>query len=169
MYIIILRILHILAGVFWVGAAMLFFFFVQPTAKALGPQAGPFMGHLTEKRKMPTAIIAASGLTVVAGVLLYWEVSGGFSAAWVTSGMGIGFTVGAVAAIIAFAVGLVVVKPTVTRVGALTAEVQASGGPPSEAQASELQRLGGRLSTVGMANMALLTVAVVAMATARYL
>ena len=41
LYLIVLRALHIFAGVFWVGAALMFFFFVEPTTKKLGPQAGP--------------------------------------------------------------------------------------------------------------------------------
>ena len=33
-YIVTLRILHILGGVFWVGSALLFFFFIEPKGKA---------------------------------------------------------------------------------------------------------------------------------------
>jgi hypothetical protein len=33
----ILRLIHISGGLFWVGAFYTFFFFVQPTAMALGP------------------------------------------------------------------------------------------------------------------------------------
>ena len=61
------------------------------------------------------------------------------------------------------------VKPSVDRLGALGAEIQASGGQPSEAQAVQLQAVDRKLKTVGRTNMALLTVAVVAMAIARYL
>lgn len=168
-YLIVLRIIHIVAAVFWVGAALLFFFFIQPTAKDLGPQGGPFMGHLTQRRKLPQAITSASAVTVVAGLLLYWESSGGLNRAWIESGPGIGFTVGGLAAIAAFLLGLVAVKPAVTKMGKLGGEVQASGGPPSETQAAELQRLEGRLRVAGNTNVTLLLIAVVAMAIARYL
>ena len=73
-YLIILRILHIAAGVFWVGAAALFFFFVEPTVKALGPTGGAFMGHLSKVKRMPLVILMSAGLTVLAGILLYLEV-----------------------------------------------------------------------------------------------
>ena len=36
-YVILLRIVHIFAGVFWVGGMVLFFAFLEPTAKATAP------------------------------------------------------------------------------------------------------------------------------------
>jgi hypothetical protein len=168
-YLMVLRIVHIAAGVFWVGAAALFFFFVEPTVKELGPTGGAFMGHLAKVKKMPLAILASAGLTVLAGILLYLRVSGGFDVDWITSSTGLTFTVGGLTAIVAFLIGLTVVKPSVDRLGALGAEIQASGGQPSEAQAAALHAVDTKLKTVGRLNMALLTVAVVAMAIARYL
>jgi hypothetical protein len=168
-YLIILRILHIAAGVFWVGAAALFFFFIEPTVKALGPTGGAFMAHLAKVKKMPVAILMSAGLTVLAGTLLYLQVSGGFDLDWITTATGLTFTAGGLAAIAAFLLGLTVVKPSVDRLGALGAEIQASGGQPSEAQAAQLHAVDSRLKTAGRFNMALLTLAVVAMAVARYL
>jgi hypothetical protein len=168
-YLIILRIVHIAAGVFWVGAAALFFFFIEPTIKEMGPTGGAVMGHLAQKKKMPVAILASAGLTILAGILLYLQVSGGFDVDWITSSVGLTFTIGGLAAIAAFLVGLTVVKPSVDRLGALGAEIQAAGGQPSEVQATQLQAVDRKLKTVGRLNMGLLTLAVLAMATARYL
>jgi hypothetical protein len=168
-YLIILRILHIAAGVFWVGAAALFFFFVEPTVKELGPTGGAFMGHLSKVKKMPLVILMSAGLTVLAGILLYLRASGGFDVDWITTATGLTFTIGGLAAIIAFLIGVTVVKPAVDRLGALGAEIQASGGQPSKAQAVQLQAVERKLKMVGRTNIALLTVAVVAMAIARYL
>jgi uncharacterized membrane protein len=168
-YLIVLRVLHIAAGVFWVGAAALFFFFVEPTVKALGPTGGAFMGHLAQKKKMPAVILASAGLTVLAGILLYLRSSGGFDLDWITSSTGLTFTIGGLAGIAAFLIGLTVVKPAVDLLGALGGEVQASGGQPNEAQAAQLQAVDRKLTTVGRLNMGLLTLAVLAMATARYL
>jgi hypothetical protein len=168
-YLIILRVLHIAAGVFWVGAAALFFFFVEPTVKELGPTGGAFMGHLAQKKKMPVAILASAGLTILAGILLYLRSSGGFDLDWITSSTGLTFTIGGLAGIAAFLIGLTVVKPSVDKLGALGAEIQAAGGQPSETQAAQLLAVDSRLKSVGRLNMALLTLAVLAMATARYL
>lgn len=168
-YQVILRVVHILMGTFWVGSAIFFFFFIEPSVKELGATGEKFMGHLTEKKKMPIVFMIASGLTVLAGILLYWRDSGGFDLDWVTSPTGLGFTVGGVAAIMAFAAGLIFIKPTVERMGVIGQQVVAGGGPPNDAQGAELQKLAGKLTTVGRIDLVLLTIAVVAMATARFL
>ena len=42
MDILLLRLIHIGAGAFWVGAVFTFFCFVQPAAVAVGPEATKF-------------------------------------------------------------------------------------------------------------------------------
>lgn len=168
-YLITLRIVHIGAAVFWAGSALLFFFFIEPTVKAIGPAGGQFMEHVVGTRKIPIYVNAAATLTVLGGALLYWEASAGFDLDWVTSTTGLGFTVGAVAAIIAWILGMVMIAPTIKAMGSLGAEIQASGGPPSEAQAAEMERLNGRLKGIGRLDTALIILAVLTMATARYL
>ncbi len=168
-YVIVLRILHIVAGVFWVGAAALVTFFLEPVAKELGPAAGPFMGEVTGKRKLPIVISVAAIVNVVAGILLYWEASNGFDPDWIGTGPGIGFTVGGIAAIVGLILGVGFIRPRFARLGAIGAEAQASGGPPSQSQMEEVQRLNHVLKRLGMTVMTLLAIAVVAMAIARYL
>lgn len=168
-YLIILRLVHILAGVFWVGTSIFFSFFLEPSVKELGTTGQQFMGHLVEKKKMPIVISATAALTILAGILLYWRASAGFDLDWITSATGLGFTVGGVAAILAFAGGLVFIKPAVGRMGAIGQAIAMSGGPPTDAQVSEMQKLGAKLALVGRVDLVLLIVAVVAMATARFL
>jgi uncharacterized membrane protein len=168
-YLIVLRAIHILAAVFWVGSFYTFFFFIEPSVKELGPTGGQFMGHLAEKKKMPIVIAATAGTTIVAGTLLYWRTSDGFNVDWITSATGLGFTVGALAAILAFALGFILIKPAVERMGAIGQGIAATGTPPSDDQLAEMQRLGARLVLVGRIDLVLLTVAVIAMATARFL
>jgi uncharacterized membrane protein len=167
-YVIILRLIHIAAGIFWVGAAFVFFLFIQPSARELGPDGQRFMGHLGTRKKLPGIMLISAIVTVLAGVLLYIRVSDGFSADWITSGPGIGFTVGGVAAIITVTLGLILTKPAADRMAALGQEIAAAGGPPSSEQASEMQRLQARLVLLGRVSMVLLAIAVVTMATARY-
>jgi hypothetical protein len=167
-YVIILRLIHIASGTFWVGAAFAFFLFIQPSVRELGPEGQKFMGHLGAKRKLPGIILISAILTVLAGILLYIRVSDGFSPEWITSGPGIGFTVGGVAAIITVTLGLIATKPAADRMGALGQEIAGSGGPPTPDQAAEMQRLQARLLLMGRVSMVLLAIAVVTMATARY-
>jgi hypothetical protein len=168
-YVIILRVIHIGAGIFWVGAAFVLFVFIQPSARELGPPGQAFMGHLATKKRLPLAVLVSGIITVLAGLLLYWEVSDGFDPAWISTGPGIGFTVGGAAAIVTVLLGLTITKPAIDRMGALGQKIAGGGGPPTPEQASELQRLQGRTVLVGRVSLALLTVAVVAMAIARYL
>lgn len=166
---IVLRLLHIFAGVFWVGSAWYFFYFIEPTSTELGPESEKFMTGIVQKRKMPLIITSASAITVLAGLALYWRVSGGLTGAWVTSGPGIGFTIGGLAAIVAFVAGFALIKPRVDRVSTLGAEMKAAGGPPAQAQIDEMGGLQRQLRQIGLADAILLTVAVFFMAISRYL
>jgi hypothetical protein len=77
--------------------------------------------------------------------------------------------VGGAAAILAWVLGLVALRPIVARTGEVSGALAASGGPPSQEQAAELQALGQRARSLGWVNIGLLLIAVVAMAAARYL
>jgi hypothetical protein len=44
-----LRLFHIVAGAFWVGAAVFGAFFVMPAARAAGPEGGRFAGNLMKR------------------------------------------------------------------------------------------------------------------------
>jgi uncharacterized membrane protein len=168
-YHIVLRAVHILAGIFWAGSAMFFFFLLEPSVKELGETGQKVMGHLAVKKKMPVIITAAAGLTVLAGVLLYWRDSNGFDLDWITSGPGLGFTVGGVAATLAFAFGLIFIKPSVDRMSAIGQAVAAAGEAPTESQTAELHRLDAKLALIGRLDAVLIGIAMVTMATARFL
>lgn len=165
----LLRLLHIVAGVFWVGGVLVFARFLFPTARALGPAAGPVMNHLNGVLKLPNALISAAIGTILSGLLLYWHDSGGFQGAWMSSGAGMTFGTGGLLAIIAFTIGITVNAPTAKQFGALAASVHAKGGPPSPEEAAELQRLQGRLGTALGVVVTLLVLATAAMALARYI
>ena len=87
-YMVVLRIVHILAGVFWVGAAFTTILFLQSTAREVGPAAGPFMAHLAGKKHLVDWVLRAAGLTILAGLLMYWRVSGGLDGDWLASAPG---------------------------------------------------------------------------------
>lgn len=67
LYLTVLRVIHIVAGTLWVGSAVFYLFFVEPTVKSLGPAAPQFMQTLIEKRRYPMFMNAASMLTIAAG------------------------------------------------------------------------------------------------------
>jgi hypothetical protein len=88
---------------------------------------------------------------------------------WIGSTFGIVLTIGALCAISALAIGGSVTRPNVERFLALGRTVAASGAPPTPEQAAEMGAIQARLRLAARISLGLLVVAVLAMATARYL
>jgi hypothetical protein len=168
-YMVVLRVVHILAGVFWVGAALTTLLFIQPTARELGPAAGPFMMHLAGRKRLIDYVLSAAGLTVLAGLLMYWRVTGGLDVDVIGSAYGISLTIGALCAIAALAIGGSIVRPGIMATLAIGREVAAGGGAPTPEQAAQLQAIQRRSIAAGKAIVPLLIIAVIGMAAARYL
>jgi hypothetical protein len=168
---VVLRMLHIGFGVLWVGAAWMLFLYVQPTARALGPEVErTFSNYLLRRRRLALTILIATVVTVAAGVtMLAIDISRYGTGLWFSSGFGIGITIGAVAAIGSFILGPTLIVPMANRLEKIGTAVADAGGQPTESQAAELQAVGNRLRNVLAVDSALLLVAVVLMAIARYL
>lgn len=164
---IVLRLFHIVSGVFWAGTAFFFVSFLQPAVKASGPEGGKVMQQLALSR-FTTTIIAAGTLTVLSGLLMYWRDSG-FQLAWILSATGLAFTIGGLAGLGGLSVAFFVSRPAIMRVAALAKEMMAAGGPPTPAQMGEIQALQARITQGSQRLAAMLGIAVIAMATARYL
>ena len=71
------RIIHIVAGVFWVGGVLMMTFFIAPTVGATGEAGQKFVSHLMSNLKFSARMSAAAGLTILAGGILYWNDSAG--------------------------------------------------------------------------------------------
>lgn len=167
--VIVLRILHIGAAVGWVGGAAVFSFFVEPTLNALGPDAERVTGELIQRRRLPRYFGILSTTAVLAGAVLYWIDSQGLQASWITSPTGLAFTISAVAAIAAWLGGGALLGPAVKNVAAIGAEMRAAGGPPSAELMARMHAAQERVRQIGLFDLALLGVALVGMAVARYL
>lgn len=166
---IILRILHILGGVFWAGSAFLLVGVIEPAMRDLGPEAGKFMQRLADRGRMPVYASAAAGINVLTGLVMYERVSGGYSQAWLVTGRGLAITMGTWAGLIAFVVGYLVSGRAARRMGQMGKTVQASGQPPSPEQQEEMARLQGRMAAGGRWVAILLVIAILGMSSAQYL
>jgi hypothetical protein len=166
---IVLRVVHIGAAMIWFGGAIIGGFFLTPTAQALGKAAQPFMEHLMRRRRMGIFFPIVAGLTVLSGVALYWRDSAGLQAAWISSPSGLAFTIGGLAAIIAFVGGFVLVGPSVAEQTAVQTELAQGDGVPSDAQRQRLERAGRRMQLANRIDAPLLVLAALTMAVARYL
>ena len=162
---VVLRVVHIICGVLWVGGAALFFFYLEPTMNKLGPDAEKFMDEMINRRKAPIYFVATSTLTVLAGVVLYWRDFGGIS----TSTFGLTLGLGGLAALIAWLGGNLLIPRTLGKLGAIAGEMKAAGGPPSAELMARMHATQQRLRLIGAIDLVLLALAVAAMASARYL
>lgn len=169
-FMIVLRLLHIIAGVLWVGSAFLFVGFIGPSAAEVAPTAGPLLHAAVKKRKVAKIITGLGFTTVVAGWIMWFRNMNQYGSLgdWMSSGFGLGLTIGGVLATIAFFEGAFGVGRNVERLVDLGDEVAASGGPPSPEQQSQIDRVGADLEKFGKIDLVLLLLAVAAMATARY-
>ena len=168
-YMITFRIIHIVSAILWVGSGVFMAAFVGPTFRAFGPESGKFFAHLVRQRKAVLWIVTVSTLTVVAGAFLYWRDSGGLDLDWIRTGVGIGFTVGAIAGIAAWLLILLVLRPTINRVLELGGRMAGAGGPPNQELMTTLQATQSRQRRVQFVIVTLVLFAAVAMAAARYL
>jgi uncharacterized membrane protein len=169
LYLLVFRIVHIGAAVAWAGSVFLLVTYVQPSAAAIAPAGAPFMAELLGARRLIDRIIGMASVAVLGGLFLYWhdwQVSGGFGQ-WIGSSFGAVLTLGAIASIVALATGVLATRPSVLRLLALGRRAADAGGPSPE-MAGEIGRIQQRLKLLGRTQLTLLTVAVLAMATARY-
>ena len=168
-YMAVLRIVHIFGGVFWVGTAWMTAGFLLPTAEAIGSDAEKFMTYINVKRRYPTFIAIAAGFNLLAGVLLYWHDSSGLQLSWITTPTGLGESFGALCAIVGFILGFRVVKPAIEEFGRIGHEMHAAGKPPSADQLANLRQVQTRLDRSERIVAVVLGLALLGMATARYL
>jgi uncharacterized membrane protein len=164
---IILRLVHILAGVFWAGANFVMAGFVNPSVKASAPESGKFMQHLAQKSGFPRFAEVTGWLTVLAGLGLFWLVSDGFSASWFSTRRGIVLTIGGLMAIAALVIAYALQKPAARRLAQLGQEIQASQGPPTPQQLAEIQAQQNKLAQGARWTAILLTISVIGMALSR--
>lgn len=161
--VIILRILHIFAGVAWVGGLWMLVLFVEPTVRALGPDGGKFMNYLVTMRRYPIYATVAAVTTIVAGLVLFGIKWG---PVWSTPG-GLTFLVGGLFGLAAGGVGGSV-GATSGKLTNLGGEIARQGGPPTPQQLAELKALQDRLRQLSLVAAILTSIALLAMAAGRY-
>jgi uncharacterized membrane protein len=168
-YMAVVRIVHIFGGVFWVGTAWMTAGFLLPTAEAIGSDADKFMAFINVKRRYPTFIAIAAGFNLLAGILLYWHDSVGLQLSWITTPTGLAETFGALCAIVGFVLGFRVIKPTIEEFGKIGHEIHSGPQPPTADQLAKLNQVQKRLDSAERIVAIILGLALLAMATMRYL
>jgi len=161
--VIVLRIIHILAGVFWVGGTLIMTFFIAPTIGATAESGQKFIGYLMNNLKFSQRMAAAAGLTILAGLILFGLDAS--NSAWIRSGAGRGFSIGALFAIIGFVYGMLVGN-TSKSMAKLGSQFQSK---PTPEQTTQMQTLMKQQATYSKIGSATLIIAVLFMSISRYL
>jgi hypothetical protein len=160
----LLRIIHIVGGVFWVGGTLIMTFFVGPTVGAIGEPGQKFVGHLMNNLKFSNRMAIASGSTILAGFILY-GLDARAGAGWLQSNFAIGLGIGALFGVVGFIFGMMIGR-NLKAMLVLGAQMQ---DRPSPEQLSQMQALQKRQATVSMISTVSVLLATVFMAIARYL
>ena len=164
---LVLRVIHVVGGIIWVGGGVLMGLFVGPALANVGPAAGQVMGEL-QKRKMMVFLPIVAILTILSGLRLMMIASMSFGGGYFQTGPGKTFAAAATAGLLAFLVGITVNLPTMKKMAKLNQEMAAN---PStrDASSAELKKLQARIGMAGYAVLALLLLAAIGMAVARYM
>lgn len=160
---VVLRILHIVAGLLWAGAAVFIAVIMEPvlsgagpdTMKAVGPKLGP---------RIFAFMLATGILTIVMGLILIARTPGRRYSDLFSTGWGWAIGLGLIAALIAYVIGA---TGGLTMRRAMIIGRQIKGPPPPETL-QQLQALRNRYRNYSRAAAALTVIAVGAMASARY-
>jgi hypothetical protein len=165
--IILLRLVHIVFGIFWVGAVVFMALYLIPSVRDAVPDGAKVMQALQRRHVLEIVPIAA-GLTILSGLWLYWHDSAGH-AGWARTPMGTTLGLGALFALAGFVVGVFVMRAATIQAGKLAASLQGlPAGPEQDARAATVQRLRRRAAVSARWVAALLILAAGLMAVARY-
>jgi len=167
--VVVARLLHVGLGVFWAGTIFFVFFLLEPSVRASGPAGGSVMQALDKKGMFKILPIAAL-FTILSGAYLYWHDSGGLMGSWFSTAFGLAMTVGAVTAIVAYIIGLSLMRPAQIQIGTLASSLPGQESDVERARvAGEIESLKERSRSYLRSIALLLLVTVVAMAVARYM
>lgn len=159
----ILRLLHIVPGVVWVGSAVFFGWVLQPALKVTGPpHAGVLMSNMV--KPMVMLFHTSAWMTIIFGVIMAFRVRDPlFDFLWSTN-WGTMIWIGALLSVLGYAVGTtgVFTSKKMMNLGAILQ------GPPTPEQVAEIARLQARAMLLTKIASVLVTIAVVTMALAQH-
>ena len=152
----VMRVVHILAGVIWAGSAIFLAVVLDPRLKALGPD----IQRKVTAALMPSLRIVLDGgatVTILVGILLVFRMDrldDLFDTNW-----GLAITAGLVASVLALASGIAAMSTTKKLIGT------GQGAADEQADADSLS---ARATLLARITAALVVIAVVTMAAARF-
>jgi uncharacterized membrane protein len=166
---IVLRLLHVLGAIVWVGSGLFTYLFLLPSLKPGSATFGEVMGGL-QRRHLFTVLPLTALITMLSGVRLLMIVSDGFSAEYFARLGGQVYAAAGLASVVAFVTSLLVSRPAAVRTGTLMAQRPAAQSDAErariDAEVAVLRRRGAVATGV---SMTLIILSAAGMAVARYL
>lgn len=164
---IVMRIIHNISGVFGAGTAFFMISFVASTVIATGAEGQKFMQQLALRSRFTTAMLAVAVLTVLSGLVMYWQIFE-FQLRALSTGYGLVLTLGAIASFIGFLTGYFMQNRTTQRMKAISAAIPTSGGKPPPEQQTEMKALSETVARGGQITAVMLALALLGMSIAQY-
>lgn len=166
---LLMRLLHVVLGVFWVGTIVFAATFLMPSMRDAGPEGGKVMLALMRRGYMTVVPILAL-LTLISGFWLYMHIIGTAGPAWAGSMAARVYGLGGIIAVIAFGLGMFVLRPNAKKVGAaMEAMATTPEGPARTALMDSVALPRAKTAAVAPWIAGLLTIATICMALARYM
>jgi uncharacterized membrane protein len=162
---LVLRLLHIVSGVLWVGGAAVLTLFVLPAARDQNNL--DYLRQLIWKHNLPRYLNVTLVLALLSGLLMYGNLVVVTQGAWARTHNGIALGVGGVLAIIAATIATFVAAPAIHRALQLGSESPTTTREP--AQQLAVNRALARYAAAMRLVVALLLGTAALMAMARYL
>jgi uncharacterized membrane protein len=166
---LLMRLVHIVLGVFWVGAIIFVTIYFMPSVRDAGPDGGKVMLALMRRGYMNILPVVAV-LTLLSGLWLYWQDTMAAGSTWAGSMSARIYGVGALAALVAFVIGASVMRPNAMKLSALMESLpNTPEGPARAALMADMNGPRARMTAAAPWVAALLSIATACMAVARYL
>jgi hypothetical protein len=167
--VVVLRLIHILGGITWVGGMTIMAVFIMPVLAGLGPAAGPVMAGINQK-KFPVVMPIIALLTILTGLRLLMIDSANFAGAYFQSPVGRTFATAGGFAILAFIFGVTLVRPAMMKAVSLGQQMASASDDAGRSRiAGEMAIARKRGATGNAIVLVLLLLAALGMATARYM
>jgi uncharacterized membrane protein len=166
---LVLRLIHILSAIAWVGSGIFTSFFLVPAISASPGVLMQVMAGLRRRRFFVILPIVGT-LTILSGLRLLWIDSAGFAGSYFDSATGKAFSWGGLAAIIAYIIAYGVALPINLRLAKIvTSMTKSAAGAEREGLTADMNRLSRRAAGATLAAVLFGLLAASAMAVARYL
>lgn len=166
---LLMRILHVFLGVFWAGTMIFVATLLMPSVRDSAPEGAKVMLALMRRGYMNILPVAAL-LTLLSGFWLYWNLMTTIGPIWAGSMSARVYGVGALAALAGFALGISVLRPNGKKMqGLMESAASTPEGPARAAIVEQMTAPRAKMATTAPWVAALLAVATICMAVARYL